>query len=167
MQQFQGQMPQQHQQRDIMMGSGTPMGGTPMGGTPMGTPGAMGTPGMGTPGMGMGSTPQGYGGTPMGAAPGEKQVIQSSSSLEGMNNLMSRINEFGALMQNGDMINEQIISSEKAPQSQEMEIFINGGSSAYQYKKAALDFSKMQGSADGAIMLRVNCPVIDGNTYQI
>lgn len=133
-----------------------------MGGTPMGTPGCMGsTPG----GMGMGSTPGGYGGTPMGA--GEKPTLHSSSSLEGMNNLMSRINEYGALMQNGDMIPEQIISSEKAPQSQEMEIFINGGASAYKYKKAALDFSKMQGSADGAIMLRVNCPVVDGNTYAI
>jgi hypothetical protein len=57
------------------------------------------------------------------------------------------------------------MSSDKAPQSQEMEIFINGGSLAYKFKKAALDFSKMQGSADGAIMLRVNCPVVDGNSY--
>ena len=48
-----------------------------------------------------------------------------------------------------------------------MEIFINGGCSDYRYKKAALDFSKMQGSADGAIMLRVNCPVSDGSMYQI
>ena len=59
------------------------------------------------------------------------------------------------------------MSSDKANQSQEMEIFINGGNSAYRFKKAALDFSKMQGSADGAIMLRVNCPVSDGSMYQI
>ena len=82
------------------MMNGTPMGGTPMGGTPMGGTPMGGTP-MGTPG-GMGANP--YGGTPM--APGPEQMsIQSKSSHEGMNNLMSRINEYGSLM-NGDVMNE-------------------------------------------------------------
>jgi len=54
--------------------------------------------------------------------------------------------------------------------SQELEIFINGGgqgSLEYKFKKAALDFSKMQGSGDGAVMLRVNCPVSDGESYTL
>jgi len=54
--------------------------------------------------------------------------------------------------------------------NQELEVFLSGGgqcSNHYKFKKAALDFSKMQGSADGAIMLRVNCPVSDGQTYHM
>ena len=59
---------------------------------------------------------------------------------------------------------------DKSYMTQELEIFINGGgngSAQYKYKKAALDFAKMQGSADGAIMLRVNCCVADGQTYSV
>lgn len=83
----------------------------------------------------------------------------------GLHNLYERINDYHSFVSQGD-INEQIIVNNDRPViSNELEIFLNGGGNGcqqYRYKKAALDFSKMQGSADGALMLRVNCPVTDG-----
>lgn len=81
---------------------------------------------------------------------------------------MGRINEYGQMMNCGDQNMGQEQVSEKS--TQELEVFINGGGDGslnYKFKKANLDFSKMQGSADGAIMLRVNVPVTDGQAYAI
>ena len=90
-----------------------------------------------------------------------------------MTNIMERINEYGIMMQTGEMGDGQMINSgsdRSGFPNQELEVFINGGgqgSHQYKFKKAALDFAKMQGSADGAILLRVNCPVADGQVYNL
>ena len=121
----------------------------------------MGTPAGPTPGM----TP---GLTPMGASLVERRKEKQVN--EGMENLMTRISEYTTMVQTGEINDNQgIISGDRnVLPNQELEIFISGGgqcSHQYKYKKACLDFAKMQGSADGAIMLRVNCPVSDGQTY--
>ena len=55
--------------------------------------------------------------------------------------------------------------------AREVEIILHGGGeqqqARYSYKRAALDLSKLQQSADGAILLRVNCPVVDAEIYQV
>ncbi len=37
----------------------------------------------------------------------------------------------------------------------------------YKYKKVKIDLSKIQGCADGAVLLRVNCLVADSEIYNV
>ena len=96
----------------------------------------------------------------------------NNAEIQGMSNLMGRINEYGNMINQNDVNLVDLNQNQEKPAyvSQELEIFLSGGGDGtmcYKYKKAALDFAKMQGSADGAIMLRVNCPVADGQPYAI
>lgn len=116
-----------------------------MGGTPNGS---------GTPGA-----PSLFNGTPGGMMAPQAQT--SMISTVGQNQQTAVVGSNDAITNLIGWYQETIDEGRQG----ELEIFISGG--GFSYKKACLAVDKLQESADGAIMVKINVPIDETSTYTV